>query len=109
MRPCPRDSAARRCSAPQQAQRSGQNRNRDRRHAGDSHSNTVTVEDYTIRSCGSPSRSLLAELEEAPLIPLSALLLSDASPREIVRRLRLNVAIRMLLDAIAESEATASW
>jgi hypothetical protein len=45
-------------------------------------------------------------LEDAdtPIIPLAALLASDASPREIVRRLRLNVAIRMLVDAIAESE-----
>jgi hypothetical protein len=47
---------------------------------------------------------MLAELEEAPLVPLAALLLSDASPREIVRRLRLNVAIRMLLDAIAAAD-----
>jgi hypothetical protein len=47
---------------------------------------------------------MLAELEEAPIVPLAALLCSDASPREIARRLRLNVAIRMLLDAIAEAD-----
>jgi hypothetical protein len=38
------------------------------------------------------------------IIPLRALLLSDASPAEIRRRLRLNVAIRILLDALAEWE-----
>ncbi len=50
---------------------------------------------------------MIDELADAPLIPLAALLLTDASPREIVRRLRLNVAIRMLLDAIAEQEVSA--
>ena len=48
--------------------------------------------------------TILAELEEAPIIPLAALLCSDASHVEIVRRLRLNVAIRMLCDAIAEAD-----
>jgi hypothetical protein len=50
------------------------------------------------------AREILDELAEAPLIPLSALLLSNASPREIVRRLRLNFAIRCSLDAISEQE-----
>jgi hypothetical protein len=40
------------------------------------------------------------------IIPLRALLLSDASPAEICRRLRLNFAIRMLLDALAVCEVT---
>jgi hypothetical protein len=55
--------------------------------------------------------NLLSELEESwPLIPLRVLLLTDASPREIVRRLRLNLAIRMLVDAIAEADSErAAW
>lgn len=50
---------------------------------------------------------ILDDLADAPIIPLAALLLTDASPREIARRLRLNTAIRMLLDAIRESEVSA--
>jgi hypothetical protein len=46
----------------------------------------------------------LSPMQDAPLVPLHALLLSDASPEEIARRLRLNLAIRILLDAIAERE-----
>jgi hypothetical protein len=42
-------------------------------------------------------------IEGVPIMPLCALLRSDASPTEIRRRLRLNVAIRILLDAIEES------
>jgi hypothetical protein len=41
-------------------------------------------------------------VHDAPIVPLAVLLETDASPREIARRLRLNLAIRMLLDAIAE-------
>jgi len=42
---------------------------------------------------------------DPPIVSLGALLESDASPREIRRRLRLNFAIRCLLDAIAERQA----
>ncbi len=57
---------------------------------------------------GNASLRLLDDLADAPIIPLAALLLSDASHEQIVRRLRLNVVIRMLLDAIAEREV-APW
>ncbi len=43
-------------------------------------------------------------LADPPLASLGALLETDASPTEIRRRLRLNMAIRYLLDAIEESE-----
>src|SRR5260221_2853108 len=65
---------------------------------------TNTIGYPNIPPYGNASRSILSELEEAAIVPLSALLCSDASPREIVRRLRLNVAIRMLCDAIRETE-----
>jgi hypothetical protein len=71
---------------------------------GDGHGTLTTVYHYTIRSYGGASRSLLDELVEAPLIPLAALLLSDATPHEIAARLRLNFAIRLLLDAIREAD-----
>ena len=76
----------------------GQNDDRDQDNQ------TFTVGDPTISRYGSTTDRMLAELEEAPIVPLAALLCSDASPREIVRRLRLNVAIRMLCEAICESE-----
>jgi hypothetical protein len=49
--------------------------------------NPTTVYEYTI-----------------PLVSLRALIASDASPVEIRRRLRLNLAIRILLDAIEARE-----
>jgi hypothetical protein len=49
--------------------------------------NPTTVYEYTI-----------------PLASLRALIASDASPVEIRRRLRLNLAIRILLDAIEARE-----
>jgi hypothetical protein len=69
----------------------------------------TTTSEYTIPAGMDTTAAILVELEESwPLIPLRVLLCTDARPREIVRRLRLNVAIRMLLDAIRESEV-ASW
>ncbi len=65
---------------------------------------TFTTSQHSIHSYDDATHGILAELEEAPLIPLAALLCSDASPREIVRRLRLNLAIRLLVDAIHERE-----
>ncbi len=54
----------------------------------------------------SASAGILDELEESwPLIPLRILLLSDASHKEICRALRLNAAIRLLVEAIAEADA----
>jgi hypothetical protein len=44
-------------------------------------------------------------LADPPLASLGALLETDASPTEIRRRLRLNMAIRCLLDAVEEMEA----
>jgi hypothetical protein len=54
---------------------------------------------------------ILSELEESwPLIPLRVLLLTDATPREVCRALRLNLAIRLLCEAIAEADAVgATW
>ena len=71
---------------------------------------TSTTSDDTTRRASSTS-DVLGELEESwPLIPLRVLLLTDASPREICRRLRLNVAIRLLCEAIAEADAAgATW
>jgi hypothetical protein len=52
------------------------------------------------------TRDVVDELEEwdAPLLPLAALLASDASYSELVSRLKLNFAIRCLLDAIREAD-----
>jgi hypothetical protein len=92
----PRNGTGRpRSASDQEARRVGQDND---------HGQPINVYNYTIRSCGGLSYSILAELEECAIVPLTALLLSDASPREIVRRLRLNVAIRMLVDAIAEAD-----
>jgi hypothetical protein len=90
----PRNETGRpRGTSDQEARRVGQNND---------HGNPINVKNYTIRSCGGVSHSILAEVEDAPLIPLRVLLLTDASPREICRRLRLNLVIRLLVDAIAE-------
>jgi hypothetical protein len=88
MRPCHRDSAARRCSAPQQAQRSGQNRNRDRSQTSRrlAPTNTTTVYHYTM---------------PLPLVPA---LLTDAWASEVVLRLRLRRALRRLVAALTDCE-----
>jgi hypothetical protein len=75
-----------------------------RRISGPDDSEQRSREEYTILAGMDIAGKMLAELEEAPIVPLAALLCSDASHVEIVRRLRLNVAIRMLCDAIAETD-----
>ncbi len=66
---------------------------------------TLTAGKSNIPPYGGATDSILSELEEAwPLIPLRVLLLTDASPREVCRALRLNLAIRLLCEAISESE-----
>ncbi len=67
---------------------------------------STTTSEYSTKRA-TTTRDVLDELEEwdAPLPPLAALLASDASYSEIVSRLRLNFAIRMLLEAIAEADA----
>jgi hypothetical protein len=75
-----------------------------RKKTGQDDDQTIPIGYSNIHPYGNASRRIVADLAEAPLVPLSALLLTDASPREITRRLRLNLAIRMLLEAIAEQE-----
>jgi hypothetical protein len=71
---------------------------------------TNTKSEHSIPPCDSATHGILDDLADAPLILLAALLLSDASHEEIVRRLRLNVAIRMLCEAIAEADcAGGQW
>jgi hypothetical protein len=78
---------------------------------------TPTTGKYSINSPTTTRRDIVAdvwdfdELDDAPLIPLWLLLLSDVTPAEIASRLRLNTAIRMLCDAIAEADAAggATW
>ncbi len=110
MRPPGNGKGRHRSASDQEARRVGQDDSNGSQNLITGGFITSTTGDDTISRYGTTSRvvvpqapSLLAELGDSPLIPLAALLLTDASPREIVRRLRLNVAIRMLLDAIAES------
>jgi hypothetical protein len=84
-----------RCARDQRTRRSGQAKE----------TFAIAESQRTIPSYGRATLGILDELEEAPLIPVAALLLADASPREIVSRLRLNLAIRVLLQTLAESGA----
>lgn len=59
---------------------------------------------YTIPASTLTSTSTFHPLDVVPLVSLRALLDSDASHREIVRRLRLNLAIRLLLEAEAAAD-----
>src|SRR5258708_19835093 len=61
---------------------------------------------HTVRHTSSTSADIVRafdEWDDAPLIPLWLLLLTDATPAEIASRLRLNFAIPSLLHPIPET------
>ena len=94
----PRDADARHLSG----QNSGAGR---RQQAGNSRHQELANFPNNLIPSNSIAQALAAVYAPAvPLASLPALLASDASPEEIRRRLRLNLAIRILLEALAEHE-----